>query len=533
MAASQPFGISCRGGLNTNLNQLELLGQPGFATELQNFEVDPDGGYRRVNGYTDFGNTRPNANTPLLGLAVYADGLIACSGTNIYFSNDGSTWIQINKASVAGSGDSLSALNGRSVLARTGQNQVSISIFEGNEEFGLVLICDGANEPFFFKMTGTGALSGRTYFAGEVTVSGTTAPTVGAIHDKHFVVAGASTAKNTLFYSSTLDPTSFSGSGAGSILLDDQVVGLKSFRTDLIIFCVNSIYRLININDSTNIAVVPIAQNVGCLSHHSIQEIGGDLVFLSPDGVRSVAATARIGDTELGSVSRQIQSVTSLISKNIDTFTITSCVLRRRSQYRLYYSTAGGAINRAKGIIGTLTREGFEWAETEGIQASAIVSDFDSAGVEKIYHGDKNGYLYNHDVGNSFIADGTAFNIDAKYTTPFLDFGDVGTRKTLKYLKLSIAPEGTVAPVLRTQYDFVDLDVAQPAEIAMDGIPEPPVFGTAVFGTSLFEGTNDPMARQVLEGSGHTVSFQIKSDDQRPPYSLNGLYINYVPSGRR
>ena len=214
MAASQPFGISCKGGLNTNLNQLELLGQPGFATELQNFEVDPDGGYRRVNGYTDFGNTRPNANTPLLGLAVYADGLIACSGTNIYFSNDGATWLQINKASVAGGGDSLSALNGRSVLARTGQNQASISIFEGNEEFGLVLICDGANEPFFFKMTGSGALSGRTYFAGEVTVSGTTAPTVGAIHDKHFVVAGASTAKNTIFYSGTLDPTSFTASGS-------------------------------------------------------------------------------------------------------------------------------------------------------------------------------------------------------------------------------------------------------------------------------------------------------------------------------
>jgi len=103
----------------------------------------------------------------------------------------------------------------------------------------------------------------------------------------------------------------------------------------------------------------------------------------------------------------------------------------------------------------------------------------------------------------------------------------------MKYLKLSVAPEGTVAPVLRTQYDFVDLDVAQPPEVAMGGIPEPPVFGAAVFGTSLFEGTSDPMARQVLEGSGHTVSFQIKSDDQRPPYSLNGLYINYVPSGRR
>ena len=57
MAASQPFGISCKGGLNTNLNQLEMLAQPGLATKLINFEVDPDGGYRRVNGYTAFGST--------------------------------------------------------------------------------------------------------------------------------------------------------------------------------------------------------------------------------------------------------------------------------------------------------------------------------------------------------------------------------------------------------------------------------------------------------------------------------------------
>tara|TARA_R110002020_G_scaffold239437_1_gene451954 strand:- start:541 stop:2142 length:1602 start_codon:yes stop_codon:yes gene_type:complete len=533
MAASQPFGISCKGGLNTNLNQLELLGQPGFATELKNFEVDPDGGYRRINGYTAFGDTRPNSNNPLLGLAVYADGVIACSTTNIYFTNDGTTWLQINKASVDSGGDNFSTFSGRSALARTSQGQCSITVFEGNEEYGQVLICDGANKPFFFKMTGSGALSGRTYFAQEITVSGSVAPKVGVIHDKHFVVAGASTQKNTLFYSATLDPTSFSGTGSGSIAIDDQIIGLKSFRTDLIIFCENSLYRLININDSSNIAVVPIAQNVGCLSHFSIQEIGGDLVFLSPDGIRSVAGTARIGDVELGSLSRQIQSVTSIIARDIDDFTITSCVLRRRSQYRLYYSTTGGAIDRSKGIIGTLTQNGFEWSETEGIQASALVSDFNASGIEKIFHGDKNGYIYNHDTGNSFIALGTAFNINAKYTTPFLDFGDVGTRKTMKYLKLSVSPEGTIAPILRTQFDFVDTNVAQPADITLSGIPTPPAFGSAIFGTAIFEGTNDPMAQNILEGSGHTVSFQVRSEDQRPPYSLNGLYINYVPSGRR
>jgi len=128
---------------------------------------------------------------------------------------------------------------------------------------------------------------------------------------------------------------------------------------------------------------------------------------------------------------------------------------------------------------------------------------------------------------------GSAFNIDARYTTPFLDFGDVGTRKTMKYLKLSVSPEGSLEPTLRTQFDFVDSDVAQPSDIALEGIPVPPVFGTALFASAIFEGTNDPMSRQVLEGSGHTVSFQIKTDDQCAPYSLNGLYINYVPSGRR
>ena len=82
---SQPFALACRGGLNVNLNQLEIMRQPGLATELLNFEVDPDGGYRRINGFTLFGgdsSARPNSSNRILGLAVYADGLIACSGTS-------------------------------------------------------------------------------------------------------------------------------------------------------------------------------------------------------------------------------------------------------------------------------------------------------------------------------------------------------------------------------------------------------------------------------------------------------------------
>ncbi len=58
-----------------------------------------------------------------------------------------------------------------------------------------------------------------------------------------------------------------------------------SFRDDLIIFCKNSIYKLVNINSSSTIAVQPITKNIGCLDGDSIQEIGGQLLFLGPDGV--------------------------------------------------------------------------------------------------------------------------------------------------------------------------------------------------------------------------------------------------------
>jgi len=536
MAASQPFGISCKGGLNTNLNQFEMLGQPGQAIKLRNFEVDPDGGYRRINGYSQFGDgTRPNSSNDIIGLSVYADGVIACSGTNIYFSLDGDSWLQINRDSVAGGGDNYSTFTGRSALARTSQGLAVFALYEGDTTYGEMIITDRGSgvKPMYFKMTGSGALSGRTYFCKEITVSGTVYPKYCVIHDKHLVVGGAATAPNTVYYSGTSDIDDFSSTGSGSIVLDDKVVGLKSFRDDLIIFCTNSIYKLQNINNSSTIVITPITKNVGCLDGASIQEIGGDLVFLSSDGIRTIAGTARIGDVELGSVSRQIQSLVSSLASSINTYRISSAVLRGKSQYRLFYSNATDASATSKGIIGTLTPNGFEWSETLGIQAHSMASGLDNNGVEQLYHGDKDGYVYNHDAGNLFTPAGTDTNIVAEYETPNLDFGDSGTRKTLQYVKMSLSPEGDVQPTLRVRYDYQDSNIPQPGDYVLSSVALPSLFGTAVFNTSVLGASNDPMVRQAVQGSGHACSFKIFSDDQKAPYSINGMYIDYVPSGRR
>ncbi len=542
MAASQPFGFSSKGGLNTNLSEIEMLRQPGIATDLRNFEVDPDGGYRRVNGFTPYGGdsaARPNAANSVLGIKTYADGVVVCSGTDIFFSNDGATWLQINRASVHSSGDNYATFTGRSVLARTSQGQSSIALYEGSKsEYGELLICDGANLPYYFYMTGTGDLNTRTFYSSAITVTSSETPSIATIHGNSSVLSGTSENPNQVYYSQIHEISTFGGTGAGQIRLADKVVGLKSFRGDCIVFCQNSIYRLVNIeSNDTSTAVIPITKNVGCLDGNSIQEIGGDLMFLSPDGVRTLAGTARIGDVELTSVSRNIQSILTQLANKINTYTISSVVLRSKSQYRLYYNDPNEAANISKGIIGTFTGQGFEWSETEGIEAPAVDSGFLINGVEQIVHGDNDGYIYNHDTGTVFSYLGADANVKAVYETPYLDFGDMGTRKTLQYAKISVTPDrdagGYAQPTLEVKFDFEDSAVQQPPTYTLDEIRSGATFGAAVFGEDFFGASDNPLLRQPIQGSCYTSNYTISSNDQLSAYTINGLYLNYVPAGRR
>ena len=536
MARSQPYTVACDGGLVKSANSLDLLRTPGVARELRNFEVSIEGGYRRINGFAKFGGssaTQPTGSaTNILGVTPYADGVVACAGTSIYFSQDGITWLEINKLSHS-SGDNYSTFTGRAVTARTGQGQVQFALFEGATfDYGELIIADGANELFSFRMEGTGALSSRTFHTKEIDVVNNKAVKYITIHDHHLIAAGVEDNLNTVYYSEYNNPDTFGGAGAGDVTISDQIVGVKGFREDLIVFGQNGIHKLVEINVKANIRIDPITENVGCLSGYSVQEIAGDLIFLAPDGLRTVAGTARIGDVELGTVSKQIQPILTNLAENISTYTIASVVLREKSQYRLFYSdTSGGTAESAqRGIIGTLRPNGFQWSETRGLEVTEIGSGFNENGIEEYYHGDTNGYVHVHDSGNSF--DGT--DILARFGTPDYDYGDLGTLKTLHYLKVSASAEGVVSPDVQVRFDYGSTDTPQPPNLFDLGTIDPPsLFGEAVFNTNVFGGAENPLVRIPLQGSGNSNNFTIISDDSKAPYTINGFYVDFIPSGRR
>ena len=596
--AEQGISINCEGGLDLVSSTSLLFRTPGVAQRLNNFESSIHGGYRRISGFSKFGSSQVSGGNQLEGIFRYAKGVVACASSNIFYSADGNSWTQVNKdtyqtktgtvavtsgsATITGSGTAfttefavgddilingeqflvlsiatdtsmtadgnfassassqtikkngatISQLNSASAVSRGSQSLCEFTVYESNKQYGKLYIADGENKiaELVIEITDAGV---HTFSFKELNRSAPTDPSLVTIFGERLIVAGQSSNPQQVAYSTRLTPENFTGASAGTVDVGDQIVGIKSFRNKLIVFCKNSIYQLSNL-DSTAV-LSSVTKNIGCVSGKTIQEIGGDLIFLAPDGLRTIAGTARIDDIELGSISRKILPVfRDDVFPNLSTITFSSMVIREKSQYRLFYFKNGTADLQQKGILGTfkISSQGvplYEWSQTTGIPARITHSGFDENDNEVHYHATTDGRVYNHDTGTSF--DGS--NIQCEYKTPDLDYGDSGVRKTLYYIKTSIRAEGANDNLkVLCRYDFDDNNVPQPTELAIGSLASPAVFGTAVFASAVFGQTLFPQQKINLTGSGFTNNFRISSNGTGSSYTVSGFYVDYIPGGR-
>jgi len=517
-------------------------------TAVLNTELTPSGG-----------------TTPIKGVYAYAEGGWACQNGNIYWSEDGYDWIQVNKdygTCSAGGHTTQQAceeanhtwtaawateadLTTATAVALNTNGRYNFSEYiPASVPTARITAVNGADVPVYLETkldSGTrkfkfhrGMYDAFGLSKSSPVYSDIPKPQYCTTHDDHTILAGWSNKPETLYYSTRYDDADFTGASAGQINTGDELTGIKTFRQELVVFGRNSLSKLLNISSSTNIALVDITKNIGCVDGFSIQEIGGDLVFLAPDGIRTVAATQRIDDIELSSISHKILPIINDIVNNIHRYDLSSVVIRTQNQYRLFYCNATTGKLAQKGIIGTfkISPQGlplWEWAETQGISVATMTSGFDARNVERSYHGDYQGYVHMHNVGNTF--DGSP--IDAVYKTPDIDYGDIGIRKTLHFTKLSIKPEGETDIDLDVRYDFEDPEIPQPQVFPLGSILAPSLFGYAIFGTSKFGTPEVPMKKVNLWGSGFSNSFKFSSKDTNPPYSIQGMYVDLIPSGRR
>lgn len=302
--------ISCVGGLVLNVDTLlQGTNLPGTAVTLQNFEPDIAGGYRRVSGFSKYSSTivADASSNPILGVKVAMSGVFACrkiaAGTdNAIYYGTGTAWTKVNTTARPG--------------AVTKARFTAYSLFAP-----VVIQCDGVN--YAWKWDGTT----------EATINGAGAPTnpkYAALFKGRLALAGYGTGDKLSLSAANAD-TDFTGaSGAIEFNVGDKIKGIAVFRGTLVLFCERSIKRLTG-STSVDFIIESVTESIGCLSGDTIKEIGGDLVYLATDGVRSYAATERIGDIELGLMSQSIQPIIStLLAQGFTDYQFSAMNIRKK-----------------------------------------------------------------------------------------------------------------------------------------------------------------------------------------------------------
>ena len=570
LSQTQPFSFPCEGGLV--LNQPTFNMQPGQALELQNFEPDIDGGYRRISGFRRHVNhivPQTSASTEKVLMVVqFANKIVAARGTKVFSS--ASTELSIAIASGTGmTGSGTITVDSTTGFSSSGTLQINSEIFTytgvtsttftgvtratSSTSAAAHSVDDAVSESWTEKDTGRTSAGKygfeRFNFDGNdklIIVDGNNDPTVfntslsatdvtestveGAKHvvayKGHMFYSGMSSTPSTVVFSQPFDEDAFnSGSGAGSVKVDDTIVGLKVFRENLFIFCENRIFKLTG-SSSSDFAVAPVTRDIGCINGNTIQEFAGDLIFLGPDGLRTVAGTARIGDVEIGTISRAVQPE---IDKNIkDSDIFESIVIPDKTQYRLFFSNTTDAEANTEGLICVLKGQNFEFGKIKGIKPSAT-DTFVSTGDVKALHGGFDGYIYRQEKGNDF--NGTS--IEGKYRSPDLTFGDPGIRKYMQRVILNYAPEASISADLFLRYDYESADAPRPAAYPFDSTKVSAVYGTTTYGTGTYGGSTQPLVRQPVEGSGFAVALRVNDDGTTAPYSLKGFGLEYQLGARR
>jgi hypothetical protein len=338
---------------------------------------------------------------------------------------------------------------------------------------------------------------------------------------------------NTLTFTAPYSDTNFSiADGAGTITVPHTVTGLIVFREQLIIFSTNTIHRLVG-NTVSDFQLQPISQDIGCVRPDTVQEVGGDVAFLGPDGVRLLSATDRIGDFGLAVASRPIQSeVTALVRDNPD---FASCVVRSKSQYRLFGYAPSRSRVSSGGVLATQfadqTAQGMAWAEIKGMMvyvADSIYSNLDQR--EIILFANRDGFVYRMESGNSFSGE----SILAYFYTPFLSITDPKVRKTFYRLTTFVDPSGKISGKVTPKLDFDAGGIIQPDENSLDSNDtSAAVYGRARYGVDRYGTKLQNSLTNPLIGSGFTVSLEYLFEGADPPFSIDAVTIEYINNDRQ
>ena len=591
--ALQTYVSVMAGGLVTNVDPLTQSNNfSGSAVRLVNMEPSLEGGYRRISGFENSYGTLPGTGK-VLGLSVNGDinqGVLGCrapsSGSNYlhwynhYYdvplgTGEGSGFtVGETVTGVVSSGDSTAVAASGTVISKTadaivvnfgrlpdnifatgnvltggtssatgtvsstptvigwtavttagsptmtGVDVVRFERYNWTEE--ILLLTDGVNPAAKYN--------GTTYT--QIThANAPTDPKFSSAFANHLWLAGDPAEPFNIYFSAPNADTDFDpANGAGVINIGFTVTQLKSFRNQLYVFGQNQIKRIIGDNYS-NFTVENVTNDLGCVAPDTVVEFGGDIIFLGPDGIRPISGTSRIGDVELETVSREIQKTFENYTANEDVTKLKALVIRRKSQFRLFFEANTSLSLLAAIRKGPTAQSTFEYSQLVGVEATAVASGYIGQ-FEFVLHGDSTGKVHKQEEGDSFAGS----EIFSVYQTPYYFMGDPEVRKVFYKVKTFLKTEGEALINVGIDFNFGDSEINTPENFSLTTAGAASLFDAAstIYDTTdIYDGNPSPTRTTNISGSGDSISVSYVTNSTSPSHTIQAVSILYGTGDRR
>lgn len=404
----------------------------------------------------------------------------------------------------------LTAIQTAITLLPSGRYEMVVENFGGSVATKRIYGCDGVNRGFEFD---------GTVFVPITTGMTTDAPNHVCAHKKQlFFSFGASVqhaAPGTPYIWSAI-------LGASEIGMGDTVTGFQtqpgSETSGALAIFSRNLTSILYGTGVSNWVLTPYRQELGAYAY-SVQDIGHTM-FVDDMGVTSLVTAQTYGNFNHAALSARIKTwVDGKRGK-----TVASCVLRDKSQYRVFFSDGYALYVTVKGqkVIGMMPVQ-------LGHTPTCAWSSEESDGTETSYFGATNGMVYQMEKGTSF--DGSAIASHIKLAWDFL--GSPQLIKRFHGSSIEVSGDGYSEFSFSYKLGYGSTEIAQPGtqtEITEfttgswdDGV-------TTWDGDFVWDGTTLLPSLVDIDGEAQNISISISGNsDYHEAARFSGVLVMWAP----
>jgi len=267
-------------------------------------------------------------------------------------------------------------------------------------------------------------------------------------------------------------------------------------------------------NDSTDWNLVPYSEETGAIPY-TLQYLNQEF-SLDTQGILSLSATQAYGNFQSAVMS-------ALISPTLLDLTdsaISSCIVRKKNQYRVFFSGGDGVfVTLSQGKLMGMTPISYPNPVLCCCSAEA------SNGLEEIYFGSSDGYVYQAEKGTSFDGANISWNFDLSFS----HFGGPRLLKTFTKGVVEITGGNYAEMTAGYTIGYGSTEYDSPPNSTITASLSATAWDSFTWDSFFWDGQTLSPSEIDLAGTAENISIRFSgSSDEYEQFTLNGMIIHYI-----